>query len=246
MEKLECVLVMPAYNEGECIEKVVTSWSHSLSTIVGPGRFKMVIVNDGSKDDTGKILDKMALSNSSLVVVQQLNAGHGAALLNAYRKGIELKPDSIFHVDSDDQFLPSDFQKFWQAREKSKFILGWRMVRHDAFHRLVITRILRTVIFLFFGAYIKDANVPYRLIERSYLERLLAQLPVGIFAPNIFLSVLACRGGQNLMSIPVVHEDRKTGVVSIVRWNLIKVCLRSLRELLNFRLTLNSRLKNLC
>lgn len=245
MEKINCVLVMPAYNEGECIEKVVASWMQGLSSIVGQGHFKMVIVNDGSKDDTGVILDKIASFNNNVVVIHQANAGHGPALLNGYHRAIELGTEYVFQVDSDDQFVPSDFQRLWVARDKSKFIMGWRQVRQDAFHRHVIAKILRTLIFLFFGAYIKDANIPFRLFRADYLARLLGVLPKNLFAPNIFLAILASRHGQNLMFIPVTHEDRKTGVVSMMGWKLFKICLRSFRELVDFRITLNTRLKQL-
>lgn len=237
---------MPAYNEAECIEKVIAGWTQALSKIVGQGQFKMVIVNDGSKDDTGAILDKIASFNSNIMVIHQANAGHGPALMNGYRKACEMDAAYIFQVDSDDQFLPMDFQKLWDNREKSKFIMGWRQVRGDALHRHVIAKILRTLIFLFFGAFVKDGNIPFRLIERNYLKRLLGAMPSGLFAPNIFLAILASRNGQNLMFIPVTHLDRATGVVSMMGWKLFKICLRSVRELVDFRLSLNSRLKQLC
>ena len=245
MEKLKCVLVMPAYNEAGCIEKVILAWSKALKTILGTGRFKLIVVNDGSKDDTGKILDLAASKFSELIVIHQKNAGHGPALVNAYSQACNLDTEYIFHVDSDDQFIPGEFSLLWEKRSSSKFIMGWRKLRQDAFHRHVISAILRTMLFVVFLVHIKDSNIPYRLIERDYLKRLLTQLPPGIFAPNVFLAVLAARNGQNIMNIPVTHEDRKTGVVSMMGWKLFKICIRSFKELLDFRLTLSSRLEEL-
>lgn len=241
---LDVVLVMPAYNEEECIQQVVDSWNSELSGIFG-NKFGMVVVNDGSKDNTGKILDELAQTRSWLKVVHQPNGGHGKALLHAYRVGLELNSQFIFQTDSDNQFNPSDFKKLWNQRNVSRFILGYRLNRHDAFHRLVITRILRAVLFLTYGRYIVDANIPFRLIESSYLRKLLTVLAGEPFAPNIFLSVLAARDGENLLSIPVDHIDRQTGTVSIVRWKLIKVCLQSLRELIEFRKSLSSSISKL-
>jgi dolichol-phosphate mannosyltransferase len=231
---LLCVLVMPAYNEEACIAQVVRGWIAEFSRILG-GDFRMIVVNDGSRDRTGAILDEVAAGEPRLVVVHQKNAGHGGALLRGYREAIGLKPAYVFQVDSDDQFKPADFNQLWQRREESRCILGYRSVRHDAFHRLVITRILRVVLMLLYGRYLKDSNVPFRLLEANFLDAALRIIPSETFAPNIFIAVLGARLDANLMHLPVSHEDRKTGTVSIVRWKLIRVCLRCVGELLRFR-----------
>jgi dolichol-phosphate mannosyltransferase len=94
------------------------------------------------------------------------------------------------------------------------------------------------LLLLVFGTYVRDSNIPFRLIRGPFLQALLRELPVSVFAPNVFLSVLAARAGENLWSIPVRHQDRMTGTVSIVRWKLITVCFRTARELVAFRLSL--------
>jgi glycosyltransferase involved in cell wall biosynthesis len=241
---MECVLVMPAYNEQECIEQVVRGWLAQFDALFG-AQCRLVVVDDGSRDQTGAILDRLAAKEKRLLVTHQPNGGHGAALLHAYRIACELKPDYVFHVDSDDQFKPSDFPKIWALRGQSKFVLGFRRKRNDALHRLVITRILRALNALVFGVWIKDANVPYRLIRGPYLAAELKVLPPDVFAPNIFLAVLAARDGQNLVGMPVHHEERKTGTVSIVRWKLIKICFRCVRELVAFRWNLGTSLRRL-
>ncbi|TAG75600.1 MAG: glycosyltransferase family 2 protein, partial [Runella slithyformis] len=77
-----------------------------------------------------------------------------------------------------------------------------------------------------------------------YLKKLLAQLPnPEPFAPNIFLAVMASKAGQKLLDIPITHKERLTGTVSILRWKLIQVCIQSFKELLRFRLELNTKVK---
>lgn len=240
----QLVLVMPCYNEEGCIRDVVLAWSATLHDLVGDD-FRMVIVNDGSRDRSGEILESMAANSPWLTLINQANAGHGAALLNAYRSSLAFSPQWVFHVDSDDQFVPEELKLLWDRRSESKFILGRRLQRYDALHRLVITRIVRLLLLVLYGRYLVDSNVPFRLIKGDYLAKLLSVLPENIFAPNIFLAVLAARDGQNLMSIPVTHKARQTGRVSIVKWRLIKACLRSARELFDFRLTLGQRLRAL-
>jgi len=65
------------------------------------------------------------------------------------------------------------------------------------------------------------------------------------FAPNIFLAIMAKKAGQELFNIPIVHKERATGEVSIRKMKLLKVCWQSFNELLDFRLTLNTKIKNL-
>lgn len=230
-------IVMPAYNEEGCIEPVVKSWLAILDKIPGT----MIVVNDGSRDNTRAILDRLAPTDARLQVVHQINAGHGAAVMNAYRLALKSGAEWVFQTDSDDQFHPDDFPAVWEKRNQSPFILGFREVREDAFHRKIISKIMQSMVVILFGTYIRDANIPYRLMRADFLRKLLALLPESLLTPNIFLSVLAKRAGVNLFEIPIRHQERKTGKVSILRWRLVKFCARAAVELLAFRFSLLSR-----
>lgn len=237
-------IVMPAYNEEDCIEQVVGSWTDFLKNKFPNEKTTLIVVNDGSKDKTGAILDRIKESNPLLTVVHQKNGGHGDAVVNGYKMALKLGSEYVFQTDSDDQFVSDDFDKLWQKRHQSEFILGYREIRHDAKVRLFITRFLRSTISAVYGTFILDSNIPFRLIKGTFLQKLMNQLPEPPpFAPNIFLAVMAKKSGQELFDIPITHRERISGTVSIVKWNLWKVCIRSFRELLNFRLELNSKIK---
>ncbi|WP_026995035.1 glycosyltransferase family 2 protein [Flectobacillus major] len=243
---IKLAIVMPAYNEEECMADVVKIWSDLLDTEFAGENTRLIVVNDGSKDKTGKILDQIQPQYPKLVVVHQPNGGHGNAVVHAYRKAVELGAEYVFQTDSDDQFIPEDVKKLWEKRTQSDFILGYRQVRHDAIFRLFITRILRWSMFFVYGTFIMDSNIPFRLIKGSFLKKLLAQLPNPVpFAPNIFIAIMAKKSGQELFNIPIVHKERATGEVSIQKMKLLKVCWQSFKELLNFRLELNTKIKNL-
>jgi glycosyltransferase involved in cell wall biosynthesis len=234
-KKKEVVLVMPAYNEEECIEVAVKQWINFFDAKFGKNHYTILVINDGSKDRTGEILNDMEQQFGSLEVVHQENQGHGAAVLNGYKRAIDKDPEWVFQTDSDNQFKTEDFDILWGKRKSSKFITGYRKHRKDDFNRLIITRILRGIVLVFFQCRIKDSNVPYRLMEAKYLRTLLYRLPFQAFAPNIFIAVLAKNDGQKLYEFPIDHQARETGKVSIVKWSLLKVCFRSLRELFAFR-----------
>jgi len=230
-------IVMPSYNEADCIETVLRAWLKVLDKVPG----FIVVVNDGSKDETGEILDRFAGAEPRLKVVHQANAGHGAAVLRAYREALGLGATYVFQTDSDDQFKPEDFWRLWERRELSPFVTGFRQARSDAFHRLIITRIVVMLNLFLFGVKLKDSNIPFRLMHADFLKALLQILPAEIFAPNIFLTVLAAKAGSRLFELPITHEERKTGHVSIIRWKLVKICFRCAGELYRFRRSLSSQ-----
>ncbi|MFD2933869.1 glycosyltransferase family 2 protein [Spirosoma flavum] len=239
-------IVMPAYNEEEVIETVVKQWTDLLTRQFPAENTRLIVVNDGSRDKTGAILDQIKGRYPKLMVVHQPNGGHGDAVANGYRQAVALDSEYIFQTDSDDQFVADDFKKLWDKRYESPFILGYREERYDAPARLLITRILRLSIAFIYGTYIMDSNIPFRLIRGTFLRKLLAQLPNPTpFAPNIFLAVMAKKAGFNTFDIPITHKERLTGTVSILKWKLLKVCIQSFKELAQFRFELSGKVKAL-
>ncbi len=239
-------IVMPAYNEEEVIELVVRQWTDLLTRQFPTENTRLIVINDGSRDRTGEILDQIKERYPKLMVVHQPNGGHGNAVVNGYRQAVALDSEYVFQTDSDDQFVTDDFGKLWAKRTESPFILGYRAVRYDAPARLVITRILQWSIAFIYGTYIKDSNIPFRLIRGNFLRKLLAQLPTPTpFAPNIFLAVMAKKAGYTTFDIPITHKERQTGTVSILKWKLLKVCIQSFGELAQFRFELGGKVRAL-
>ncbi len=238
-------VVMPAYNESECIEKVINNWTDFLIKHF-PNQSKLIVVNDGSKDNTGQIISELAQKNEYLIAVTQANGGHGKAVVRAYEEAISLNPEWVFQTDSDDQFVCEDVLSLWAKKDDSNFILGFRQQRFDAPFRLFVTRVLKASLYFIYGTSINDSNIPFRLIKTAYLKKLLAQLPIPTpFAPNIFLSVLATKAGQSTFDLPITHKNRETGEVSIQKMKLLEVCWQSFKELYTFRKELSSKVKNL-
>ena len=121
-----------------------------------------------------------------------------------------------------------------QNDDKSKanedLIIGRRFKRKDQFIRLIITQIMKSIIFIRHGVVIKDSNSPFRLIKSEFLLKNLSKIDDSII-PNVLLSIIAAKN-KKLKFIDVKHKERQTGEVSIKKWKLFSFCLKSLKEII--------------
>jgi len=213
MEKDNLYIVMPAYNEEDNIEEVVKEW-HEVVNKIG-NNSKLVVVNDGSKDNTYKKLCKLKEKYPYLEPVTKENSGHGATVLYAYQYALAKNPDYIFQTDSDGQTLPSEFWDFWKDREKYVAIIGHRNHRQDGFSRVIVTKVLKFVLWCVFGLNVKDANTPYRLLKKEVLEKYINRIPEKFNLSNVMLTVLLLDNKENVKFSPITFRPRQGGVNSI-------------------------------
>ena len=165
MDKL--YIIIPAYNEEANIELVAREWHEVVAGIGQDSR--LVIINDGSKDQTYEKLCALQAELPQLLPVTKENGGHGATVLYGYFYALEHGADYIFQTDSDGQTLASEFQGIWEQRNEKKVLIGYRNHREDGISRIFVTKVLKMVLFLIFGIRVTDANSPYRQIGRAHV-----------------------------------------------------------------------------
>ncbi|MDR0799674.1 MAG: glycosyltransferase family 2 protein [Dysgonamonadaceae bacterium] len=214
-------IVMPAYNEQDNIHQVVAEW-HPVVVSTGENA-RLLIVNDGSKDNTYKELVKLQEQYPQLIAIDKPNSGHGATVLFAYRKALAAGADYIFQTDSDGQTLPSEFERFWENRYKYDFIIGKRNNRQDGFGRIVVTRVLRLLVWIMFGEWVNDANTPFRLMKADRLAKILTVVPEDFFLSNVAISTIAVKWKESCRWIPITFRPRQGGVNSINFKRIFKI-----------------------
>ena len=117
-------MVIPAYNEAENIYTVVDEWYRILEKEdIGEGS-RLLVIDDGSKDETFQILNGMKEGRPKLLAVTKPNSGHGATLLYGYRYALKEGADYIFQTDSDGQTRPEEFRGFWKLRANYDMVIG--------------------------------------------------------------------------------------------------------------------------
>jgi len=231
-------IVMPAYNEQDNIDSVVAQW-HPVIEKIGKD-CRLVIVNDGSKDNTYNRLVDLQKQYPQLLAIDKPNSGHGATCLFAYRKAIAEGADYIFQTDSDGQTNPDEFWLFWENRKDYDFQIGDRATREDGKDRVLVTRVLRLVVKLIFGEYIKDANTPFRLMKVERLSPILEVVPEDFFLSNIIISTVAVKWKERCIWHPITFQPRQAGVNSINFKRIIKIGWKALGDFKK----INDNLKN--
>jgi glycosyltransferase involved in cell wall biosynthesis len=222
---------MPVYNEASCLESVCREWLEEMHEIGG----RLVAVDDGSRDATPAILACLAAEEEILQVVRQENAGHGAAILCGYGHALASGCEWVFQVDSDGEIPCGIFRDIWSERGKAPILLGRRIGRRTDPLRTAMSAAHRWLLMALFGVSLPDPNVPFRLMRAAELERLLAHVPANVFAPNVFLALLASKAGY-LGEGPVVPTVPRTGGISSIRgFRSLKIAAQCSRELWSFR-----------
>jgi len=221
-------IVIPAYNEAMNIEEVVQDWHPVVTNISDDSR--LVIIDDGSKDDTYAKLLSLQDKYTQLEAVTKPNGGHGATVLYGYHYALEHGADYIFQTDSDGQTLASEFEPFWLDREKYAAIIGHRNHREDGFSRVIVTKTLKFVLWCIFGLSITDANTPYRLMSKGILEKYIGQIPKDFNLSNVMLTVLLVNGRENVQFRPITFRPRQGGVNSINLKRITKIGWQAVKD----------------
>ncbi len=222
-------IIIPAYNEAENIGNVIEEWYPVIEQHDGDGRSRLVIIDDGSRDDTLDIAKSFMTGHKYLEVITRENSGHGASIRFGYQYAVEKGADYIFQTDSDGQTSASEFEDFWNQRHDSDVIIGDRRKRQDGMMRKFVSASLRMLIGMIFKVRVSDVNTPYRLMSRPALETALKYIPKEYALTNaaltaVFASMAAGYTGEEnricLTFKPITFRPRQGGRNSI---NLVKI-----------------------
>jgi dolichol-phosphate mannosyltransferase len=234
VRSVELNVVMPVYNEGGIIREVINKWIKTLKKL--DIVFQIHAYNDGSKDNTLQILNKLSAENKDLIVHDKLNSGHGPTILQAYRENSDA--DWIFQTDSDDEIGPEQFEELWRSRDNYDFLIGRRVRSHQPLARKLISIVSRAIVRMFYGSKVYDVNSPFRLMRSKVFKNLFISLPKDMFAPNVVISGMVSLNSLRAKEIPVQQEERRVGEVSIKKLKLIKAALKSFQQTITFRFKL--------
>ena len=223
---VEISAVMPAYNEEANLEQSVGRMARALES--STRGFEIIVVDDGSKDGTAALLERLKGAHPMLRVIRHpVNRGYGAAL----RSGFDAARYAwIFLMDADNQFDPAEVELLLARGANADIVAGYRKHRRDPLLRRLNAWAFFTLVRLLFGRLVRDVNCAFRLTRKDLLARMALHSEGALI--NTEMLVLARQLHARVVEVPVHHYPRTAGKPTGAN---LGVVIRAFRELLAFR-----------
>ena len=225
-------VVIPVYNEEKNLGTLLRDWQAVLN---GTGTaYTIILIDDGSKDGSLRLLKDMQEKDQRLDVHTQANAGHGPAILKGYRLATA-KTEWVFQIDSDHQLDESAFMTLWDNREQHDLLIGQRKKKNSSPARQIVSKLSTVLVRVLVGRGVRDVNSPYRLMRANCLAAALERVPADSFAPNVLITSWFVRKKYRIFT--TVVENRGEGQrLSRMSAYFLKGVLRSSIQTILFRL----------
>ena len=218
--------VMPAFNEEANLEQSVGRMAAALAAQARA--FEVIVVDDGSRDGTAAVLERLKPIHPSLRVVRHpVNRGYGAALRSGFAAA---RYPWVFLEDADNQFDPADVAALLARAADADIVAGYRQRRRDPLLRRLNAWAFFTLVTILFGRLAKDVNCAFKLMRRDLLERMNLHSEGALINTEVF--VLARQLHARVVEVPIQHYARTSGRQTGAN---LRVVVRAFSELLAFK-----------
>jgi glycosyltransferase involved in cell wall biosynthesis len=160
----------PAYNDAPSLPSLIRKTFAVLERHVAD--YEVIVVNDGSRDNTGEVLEELRreFAPHMRVVTHARNRGYGGALRTGFASATR---DFVFYTDGDSQYDVEELPRLLAAVSSGTGLVnGYKLERHDPAHRVWIGTIYNLCARLLFQIRIRDIDCDYRLIRRALLDQI--------------------------------------------------------------------------
>jgi dolichol-phosphate mannosyltransferase len=202
-------VVIPARDEAPSLWQLIHETSSSLRGLCQRGDqeldgFEMIVVDDGSTDETRSVLDDLiAIYPELRAITLEPGVGQSGALVAGIEAAVG---DWIATLDGDLQNDPADLARLWNALPGHDVALGWRPTRRDCWSKRTVSYLANRVRNVVLGQSIRDTGCSVRIFPRAVALRLPRFRGVHRFLGPLFL-----REGCRVVQIPVQHRSRPYG-----------------------------------
>jgi len=222
LAELSCFF--PAHDEEANLEPLVVEALEALPALAE--RFEIVIIDDGSRDATPAIADRLASEHPDVVRVvhHPTNHGYGAALRSGFRAA---RYTAVAFTDGDRQFHVDDLGRLtalFAGPDHPDVVAGFRIKRADPLVRTVYASLYKLANRIFFGLRIRDVDCACKLFRREALEGIRVESGGAFFSAELCIKLEA--SGRTIVEVGVPHYPRtagsQTGAKVGVVWRAVK------------------------
>jgi glycosyltransferase involved in cell wall biosynthesis len=212
----------PAYNEEANIERMVREAQKVLPELARD--WEIIPVNDGSRDKTGEIADRLAAEDPRVRPVHHpKNRGYGGAVISGFQAS---RLDHAFFTDGDLQFDLRELALLIEKVDEGDLILGYRKNRRDPWHRKLNAFCWGTLVKLLFGFRVRDVDCAFKLVKRKVLDKVTLTASGAMVSTELLAR--SHKAGFRFAEVGVTHYPRTAGTQTGANF---KVILRAFKEL---------------
>jgi len=228
----ELSLFFPCHNEAENLEALVADALTALPALAAT--YEVILVDDGSRDDTAGVAERLAHQHSGIVRVvrHDVNRGYGGALRSGFAAA---RYNYLAYTDGDRQFRVADLARLVERAEatQSPVVIGYRLQRADPPLRLVYASIYRVANRVWFGLNVRDVDCAAKLFRRDALKRINVHSDGAFFSAELLIRLRLA--GVSIAEVGVPHYPRTAGSPTGARLSVIT---RAVRDFWSLRIGL--------
>lgn len=233
--KAEISVLMPVHNEAETIEETAIEFYSEISPKLP---LELVLSEDGSKDNTKQVIEKLSEKIPLKAIFSTARKGYAGGIKDGL-KIVEAK--YVLITDSDGQHDPKDFWVLWNMRMKHDIISGWRKERADASYRKIMSKVFQLGVKRTFNLpNFMDITAPFKLMKTEIAREIADQCK---YMRESFWNEFVVRAyvrGFSVVEIPVTHRIRadKSATRVYKPWKIPKIVYSQLTALSKLKLEL--------
>jgi glycosyltransferase involved in cell wall biosynthesis len=221
----------PCYNEQDNVARTIEQALAVLEK--SDADFEVIIVDDGSADNTGRIADEIAERNNRVKVIHHsTNLGYGAALQSGFKAAAK---KLVFYTDGDGQFDISEMPPFLPLIGQYDIVSCYRLNRQDNLIRRINGWCWTKLVCLLFGMKIRDVDCAFKLYKREIFDNIELSSTGALIDTEILAR--AVRKGYTITQKGVHHYPRTAGAQTGAN---LRVILRAFKELFELRRQIRS------
>ena len=218
-------VILPAYNEAQVIASTITTVRKVLSAWAMD--FEIIVVNDGSTDQTEAIITALAARDARIRLVSHaVNQGYGAALVSGFTAATK---ELTFFMDADGQFDIHDLRTFFLFIDRYDAVIGYRVDRQDSSIRKLNAWGWHLLIGRMLSVHVRDVDCAFKLLRTDFLRQHPLQTRGAMI--NAELLYILTRAGGTYKELGVHHLPRQAGRATGAK---LTVILRAFHELFSY------------
>lgn len=231
------LVVIPTYNEVGNVGRLVPRLRRVVPAV------RLLVVDDGSPDGTGRLADRLAAEDGRVHVLHQGGKqGLGAAYAAGFRWARDRGFDAVVAMDADGSHVPEELPRLLDAARDADVVVGSRWVRGGAvvnwpWHRRLLSRAGNLYARLALGMPMTDVTGGYRVYRAAALDRLDAAAAVSRgYSFQVEMLWRAHQAGLRVMEVPITFVERQDGaskmsplIVGEALWRVALWCVRERR-----------------